>query len=156
MLRILKVPVLVLILLSTVYTQQYYSWSSLGNGANGTVYSITSYQNKIIIAGSFTIAGGEDMHDIASWDGNNWSPLDEGFNGNNPAVYALTIFNSNLVAAGRFQHAGGNDAQNIASWNGNFWFGFANGLGSNNEKICALTVNNGILTAGGSFNFSGG
>src|SRR5437762_13448381 len=101
MFKMLKISFLLgFTLFSTVYAQQYYSWSSLGNGANGTVYSITSYQNKIIIAGGFTRAGNVAAKNIAMWNDTGWVPLSTGIGtSNSDTVYALAQFNGNLYSA---------------------------------------------------------
>jgi len=67
------------------------SWQSVGGGvANGpigtpndgaVIYSLTVFEEKLIVAGSFTHAGGLAFGNIAAWDGSSWSALGPGFPG---------------------------------------------------------------------------
>ncbi len=79
-------------------------------------------------AGSFTMMGGAAAHNIAKWDGAQWSALGEGLMAipSSPGiVYDLQSFNDGsgpaLYAAGWFYEAGGQPAYGVARWNGVSW-----------------------------------
>src|SRR5512134_528072 len=116
--------VLALIALFSVrtYTQNY-TWEALygqnnNEGVNGNVYAITSFQGNIVVAGSFTQAGGVPVKNVAMWNRttNTWGALGTSL-GVNPGdtVRALVVFNNELYAGGLFTTSSG--AQNIAKWN---------------------------------------
>jgi hypothetical protein len=88
---------------------------------------------SLIVAGSFTHAGGQTAGRIARWDGAAWHTLGSGMEGN--TVRALTTFDADgpgpglpvLVAGGDFVTAGGVMASYVAAWNGQSWSALGNG-----------------------------
>jgi hypothetical protein len=129
-------------------------------GVNGTVYSAIMWDPdgagpqapRLVIVGSFTVAGGAGASNIAMWDGVTWMPLGSGLN---DAAYALaTLPNGSLVAAGSFTAAGGAPASHIARWNGSGWSGL--GAGINGSAGALLSLPNGDLLVGGYFTTAGG
>ncbi len=154
---IFKILIAALICIGTmqIYAQAY-TWQAMGNGlqngTNGNVYAITSFNGKIIVAGTFTQAGGVNAQNIVQYDPatNTWSALSTGINGE---VGALTVRNSELIAGGLFTQAGITAVSNIARWNGSNWFTLGSGI---NNEVNALTVYNTDLIAGGNFSNAGG
>lgn len=126
------------------------SWNALTTGTSSSVYASAIFNGQLVIAGTFTTAGGVTVNNIAAWNGTTWSALGSGTNG---YINALTIYNGQLVAGGLFSTAGGNSANNIARWNGSTWSAF--GLGTNGE-VLALIVYANQLRAGGDFTTVGG
>lgn len=56
------------------------SWSALGTGLNGYVYSLTHDSSGNLYAGGrFTSAGGIAVNGLAKWDGSSWSDVGPGF-----------------------------------------------------------------------------
>ena len=89
-------------------------WHPMGSGVGNSnhrtpdVQAFTIYQGDLVAGGSFDLAGGEEAHFIARWDGSTWHPVGSGlqkidFGG----IYDFTIYEGNLVAAGRFNMADG-------------------------------------------------
>src|SRR5262245_9196664 len=75
---------------------------------------------QLVVAGSFTTAGGVPANCIAALDPQtgSWSALGSGVQG----VRKLAVLaGGDLVAAGAFSSAGGVAANNIAQWNGSMW-----------------------------------
>ncbi len=146
------------IVCSTITYSQTYTWEPLGsgtsngNGTNGYVYAITSYNGKIIYGGSFTQAGGVNAQNIASYDPatNSWSAISTGINGE---VKSLTVRGSELIAGGDFIQAGITAVNNIARWNGSNWLAMGSGISG---EVLALTIYSGDLIAGGNFTNAGG
>jgi trimeric autotransporter adhesin len=102
------------------------AWQQLGSGIDGTVHSLTVFNNQLIAGGKFTTAGGTPASCIAAWNGVAWSPLGVGVGGpTNAVVEALTVYNGNLVAAGSFTTMGGAAAKYVAAWNGSSWSALA-------------------------------
>jgi len=131
-------------------------WSYFGgSGFNGSVNSLVVFNNELIAAGSFTMAGGVNTNRIAKWNGTGWTPLGSGTNDN---IYSLIVFNNELIAGGKFTSAGGNTANRIARWNGANWLPLGTGVSSGGivTSINALTIYNNELIAGGSFDSAGG
>jgi len=128
------------------------SGTTSGNGTNGHVYAITSYNGKIIFGGSFTQAGGVNAQNIAQYDPatNTWSAISTGITGE---VKALTVRGSELIAGGDFTQAGITSVNNIARWNGSNWLALGSGASG---EVLALTLYSGDLIAGGNFTSAGG
>ena len=120
-------------------------WSPFGSGTNGTVHATLVYGSTLVVAGSFSNAGGQNINRIAVWNGSNWQPLGIGTNDD---VYALTVYNGYLIAAGKFTSAGGLAANRIAVWNGSIWTTFGNGL---DGSVYAMAVYGSELYVGGAF-----
>jgi hypothetical protein len=129
------------------------------------VQSLTVYKNELVATGTFTIAGGIDVNEIARWNGSHWQSLGSGLSGTSFSPgYALTVYDGELIAGGRFTRAGGVDANSIARWDGSNWYPLGTGFGvgilmpnTNNPHpaVRSLTVYNGQLVAGGDFNLAG-
>ena len=150
------------------------AWSPLGSGTDLTVYAMAVYDDDgagphlpaLIVAGSFTTAGGVVANRIAKWDGSSWSPLG---NGIGDVVEALAVFDEDgdgpglpaLFAGGSFTTAGGGVASHVARWDGSAWSPVGGGMDGN---VWALTVFDGdgdgpnppALYAGGEFAHAGG
>jgi hypothetical protein len=137
---------LLLINISFLNSQPVFMWTEPGGGVNGNVNVITVFNDKIVVAGGFTIAGTDSVKNIAMWNGSTWEILGEGLN---DSVYALTVFNGELVAGGSFTASGSTSLNHIARWNGTSWQPFGSGLDGGEVK--ALIVHNDTLYAGGSF-----
>ncbi len=109
-------------------------WNPLGSGLVGSpwVNDLMVFQNKLIVGGTFDIAGGIDAWNIAAWDGANWSNLWTGNggygtnkdNGNHQGAYVrdLELFQNNLYIIGDIDSVCGIPAH-IAYWNGTNWTG---------------------------------
>ncbi len=101
------------------------SWTQLGLGvqggvAGGFVSGLAVMPNReIIIAGSFSAAGGIPANNIARWNGSSWSPLGAGIIGVlnnffNPVL--LVMPSGDLFAGGEFEIAGGVPSAHFAHW----------------------------------------
>jgi len=86
-------------LLSAVRRWNGSSWVALGQKVNGSVYSMTSSDNELIIAGNFfTINEIDTTINLSKYSTNAWKPL-----GNpNSTVLASTIFNKVAFFGGAF------------------------------------------------------
>ena len=134
------------------------SWSALDLGVGPEymypcVRALTVYDNKLIVGGSFWMAGDTTANNIAAWNGSSWSPLGSGVHGvYNHDVWALTVFNNQLIAGGEFKTAGGGGANRIAAWNGSSWSPLGQGM---NGTVKAIAVYDNQLIAGGNFKTAG-
>ena len=130
-----------------------YTWSPLGTGMNGEVYSLTTFNGALYAGGAFTKAGGTTVNRIAKWNGSAWSKVANGMNGN---VHALTTFGTDLIAGGAFTKVGSTTGFNrIAKWTGSTWSKLGTGVGGI-STVFALTSFNGGLIVGGQFATTGG
>ncbi len=126
------------------------TWSDFG-GINGTVNAMVVYNGKLIVGGSFTLAGGLEMRNIAQWDGVEWGDVS---GGPNSIVSALTVYNGDLIVGGYFTMVENMTANHIAKWNSNGgWVALGSGT---NSQVMALTTYNNKLIAGGFFTSAGG
>jgi hypothetical protein len=104
------------------------AWQPLGSGlrfhaSSGYAYAMTVYDNKLIVGGWFDSAGEIPAHNIAAWDGSNWSALGSGtdsisgrFSFWDGPVFALKVFHDKLMVGGDFMLAGGKVSSCIAMW----------------------------------------
>ncbi|MBK8704714.1 MAG: hypothetical protein IPN33_14700 [Saprospiraceae bacterium] len=125
----------------------------VGNGAgfNGYCFSLALSTGKRLYAGGiFTQAGNVPANYIASWNGNNWTPLG---NGLGDACFAIATNNAEVYAGGFFTTAGGSPAGYIAKWDANGWSALGSGLSG---ECLSLAFSQGKLYAGGNFLVAGG
>ncbi|MFP1678364.1 InlB B-repeat-containing protein [Alloalcanivorax sp. C16-2] len=97
-------------------------WQALGDGFNGTVTNIVSYQGELYAAGAFDHSGSDPITGVARWDDNaqTWQPLAAGVNN---SVNRLRVINNQLWVLGEFSSAGGESAAGMARWDGSQWSG---------------------------------
>jgi hypothetical protein len=128
------------------------SWSPVGSGIvpgpdyYRSVRSIATCHGELYAGGYFDSAGNIPTKNIAKWNGNNWSAVNQGIDG---IVNALTVYNGQLFAGGDFSTAGSIAANDIAMWNGTNWSNVGNIEAYYGVK--AMVVYNGELYAGGWF-----
>jgi trimeric autotransporter adhesin len=146
------------------------AWSAVGGGVyNGepddasffTVNDLAFGADGILYAGGqFGIAAGQEVSNIAAWNGTAWSSLAGGLKGGwESRVNALLFHAGQLYAAGSFSEAGEAPVHNIAAWNGTAWAALGDGLAeSPNEAETVLTLlgDGETLLAGGRFRSAGG
>ncbi|KAA3631404.1 MAG: T9SS C-terminal target domain-containing protein [Calditrichaeota bacterium] len=110
------------------------NWSSINNGNivnpdSFTISDIALYGEEIIITGHFNTIGGVEAKNIASWDGETFSPLGSGISRDtvqNPwslsldLVSKLQIIDQDLYVVGDFLNAGDKFSCNIARWTKGF------------------------------------
>lgn len=155
------------------------AWQPLGAGVGSSSNCINTWDPdgagpltpEVVVAGSFSFAGGLGVQRIARWNGSVW----QGFGTGIPSatVYALTNWDPDAsgplvaspIAVGQFGAAGARAVLNIARWQGDDWRPMGNGLfGPVTGQVTALTTwdadgpGTGIaqLVAGGSFTIASG
>lgn len=79
------------------------SWSALGSGINGNVFSIGVGPSGVYAGGQFTSAGGNAANDIAVWKSGAWSALGSG---TNAVVRGIAQLGSSVFVGGGFSVAG--------------------------------------------------
>ncbi len=131
------------------------SWSAVGGGIPGfallgpndttgtVVNAMAVYNGELYVGGSYTLAGGVSVSDIAKWNGSSWSAVGAGI-GNTQlptqsTVTSLTVINNKLYAGGGFQNASGVSAINIAAWDGNAWTALGAGVGNDTAGLGSVT-----------------
>ena len=88
-------------------------WLPTGTGMNGRVNAFAVYNNELIAAGEFTMAGGQPANYIARWNGSSWAPFGTGLD---DAASAFALYNDELIVGGWFTTAGGQPAAHLARW----------------------------------------
>lgn len=143
-----------------------------GSGVNGSVYSLAVFDDgagaQLYVGGFFSHAGEQTAHNIARWDGSEWSVLGDGVTGGNGPirVWAMVVFDDGsgageqLYVAGNFTAAGQEPVLHIARWDGTQWSGVGKGLDmGENDRVYALAVyddgSGAALYAGGTFQTAG-
>ncbi|MBD3161488.1 MAG: hypothetical protein GF346_04705, partial [Candidatus Eisenbacteria bacterium] len=89
-----------------------------GMGIEGTVRALLVRDDRLIAAGLFHRAGNVEARNVASWDGERWSPLGIGTNG---SIRAAIVYRGDLIVSGGFSSAGGTEALGLARWDGAAW-----------------------------------
>ncbi len=119
------------------------SWSAMGDGISGTVYSLA-------VSGTLVYAGGSITGGVTCWNGHSWASLREGVNG---GVQSLAMSGSTLYVGGNSTVAGTLPVANIARWSGGNW----SALGSGTDgAVSDMVASGGNLYIGGSFDLAGG
>jgi len=135
------------------------TWSALGSGIDGAVYSIAiSPDGVIYIGGRFTSASGNsNCKGVARWGGSAWQPLASGLN---DIVLALKFRpNGHLLIGGDFTAAGGLGGANyICYWYNGAFHAFGQfGVMPPNNAVYAIDVTpDGTIVIGGAFTNAGG
>lgn len=108
------------------------AWRSLVQGG-GRTYSLTTFQNKLVLGGNFSLASPIAILNIATWDGTTLQPI-----GQIPSpVNAVVAYNGELYAG---------TGTDLLVWDGAAWTPRASGVGVN-----ALSISNNELVVGGIF-----
>lgn len=94
------------------------TWSDVGGGAGSytgvtTVATFTTFNNELVVGGTFDTLGLTPASYIGKWDGTTWTTLGSGTNN---TVLALETLHDTLYAGGLFPVAGGNATPFIAEW----------------------------------------
>lgn len=126
------------------------NWSPLGQGLDSTAQAMAVFDPDssgptppaLIVAGSFTTAGGISANRVAMWDGQTWSALGDGFNA---VVYTLAVYDEDgsgpapprLFAGGDFVSSGAVTLERIARWDGVSWTDVGGGVSS---RVYSLAV----------------
>jgi hypothetical protein len=129
-------------------------WGPLGSGVSGsilpTVHSLAlDGIGNLYVSGRFALAGKTFASRIAKWDGEEWSPLNQGMN---YGIYALvTDTNGALYAGGVFTQAGETAASHVAKWDprSSAWLSLGGGL--DNTVFTFAYSPQLVLFAGGDF-----
>jgi hypothetical protein len=97
------------------------AWVGLGTGNAARVFGATSFQNKAIVYGDFTLIGGQPIRGIAAFDGQTWSSLGAGITDPSGTPNATCIWNDKLVVVGSFTSINNTNIAGVALWDGAAW-----------------------------------
>jgi hypothetical protein len=125
-----------------------YTWHDVGGGVNGPVYAITKFGGNLFVAGSFTLAGGVPVSNIAYWDGTSWHAA----GCTTGVIYDLAVFSGSLYAGGNFDVCTGPTEVNFAKWDGSAWLPVPGIIGTVNT-LEPVESPSPMLFIGGNFNF---
>ncbi|MBL8804420.1 MAG: hypothetical protein JNN27_20660, partial [Planctomycetes bacterium] len=128
------------------------SWSSVGNGLNGSVLSLAVFDDG---AGAKLYAGrGPGSTKFLSvWDGASWSAVTDAPDAPVHALAALDLgAGERLFVGGDFTAVGSQSAARVASWDGSSWTSYGAGLPARVLAFSAYNTGSGLrLQAGGEF-----
>jgi hypothetical protein len=144
-----------IILLILSCNHAWCQFTDLNLGTNGRINTLfhDTISNVLFVGGIFNLAGNQNINNIASWDGANWSSFGSNEKFINPgSIECITNFNGNIVVGGLFDSIGQTPMNNISMWNGTSWVQLGAGF---NSTVISLKVYNNELYAGGLFGSSG-
>lgn len=135
------------------------TWSSIGNGFNGTVYSMGTLNNELYVGGAFTESNGTILNRIAKWDGTDWVSPGFGFTDVSPFfIFVHTIYeeNNGLYIAGGLKEMEVDNASNetvggIVYYDGTNLEAFSGGVSGNDIEAIVEDDNGQLLVGGGVF-----
>ncbi|WP_170266836.1 immunoglobulin domain-containing protein [Brevifollis gellanilyticus] len=138
------------------------TWSPLGSGlgvtgpqasfGSASVSAILVDGANVYVGGSFNLAGGLAVNNIAKWDGVNWTALS---NGVGSSVTDIVKIGSDLYISGFFNTASGTTVNCVAKWNGTAWSALGSGV-SSSGYVTSLAVMGTDLFVAGNFTMAGG
>lgn len=129
------------------------SWSALGSGVGGTVWTLAKSDDTLFLGGSFTSAGGAAANYVAAWSSSDgtYSTLDSGVN---DYVWALAVgADDSVYIGGEFTANGGSYTTNyyrLAKWDPVARVMSTVGPGVS-SRVKGLTIQDDTLYIGGSF-----
>lgn len=126
----------------------WFGWAS----PNDSIYDLTTWDPdgagpenaQLIVAGFFTVVGGQTVNFIARYSSFGWTPLGEGFN---QPVVGLTTWDpdgsgplgSQLIAVGFFTASGSTPISKVARWDGAAWHPLSGSFTNSATVNCAAT-----------------
>ena len=142
------------------------SWSNVGGGANGDVFTISQNTNgDILVGGQFSSVGTGgtllSTTNFSSWNGTSWTnylggvgvPLTSNL------VRAIAVLQNKIYVCGRFTSTPTIPANNVVFWDGS-WNALGSGLNNDTSTITSDGLNKlyfagGFTTANGNPVFNG-
>lgn len=114
---------------------------------------------RLVVGGSFDLAGGVPVNNVAVWDGSTWAGIGTGLDGD---VAALEVFDDGtsgprLFVGGHFHTAGPKIVKNFAVWDGAAWQRVLSSMDREVRVMRTLDYGEGPrLVVGGDFINAGG
>ncbi|MCB0759262.1 MAG: T9SS type A sorting domain-containing protein [Flavobacteriales bacterium] len=124
-------------------------WSALGGGTNGPVRVMLNLPSgNVLVAGTFTEAGGVPVENVALWDGGSFTALGDGVFGN---ISCGAVLGEDVYLGG--YALGGNS--DVAHWDGTQW-NFTTVFDGKLPQIFAMHVHgNALYSSGAASGFAG-
>ena len=141
------------------------TFTALGTGMNGNVYTLAASDDTLYAVGLFTAASGvADADKIAAWANNTWHPLGTGMDGSTFALAVTdnTLADDTIYAGGAFNTFGVStgasgvaDTNHIAAWSDDTWHALGTGM-NNGGNVQVLAATDDTIYAGGAFTLASG
>ncbi len=137
------------------------NWNDVGGGTMGgtssanRVLAIAGLGTDVYVGGTFTNVGGNNVSNIAHWDGVNWWNMGVGFDA---TVGALAATPGAVYAGGGFTNVTDSfsfPVNHIAMWNGFNWNSLGSGVNPN-STVNAIAVSGNNVYIGGTFTNASG
>ena len=114
-------------------------------GMNVEVNCFLKNDGLLYAGGEFTMAGGNAINRIATWDGTSWSNVGFGFDEN--AVFTIEFYKNELYAGGIFYRSNNQKMWFFAKWNDTEWIQPGSDI---DLQVNCLTSSGDLLYLGGS------
>ena len=126
------------------------TWSAMGAGLNGPVYSLRTIGGTLYAGGSVEQVSGPTIRGMARWTGSAWVPLTSGGDVFG-YVYTMTEVGGQIYAGGYFRTAGSSRVDSVAAWNGSAWLDMPGLIDDPSAfpNVSSLATWNGELVMGG-------
>ncbi|MBI4945623.1 MAG: T9SS type A sorting domain-containing protein [Bacteroidetes bacterium] len=128
------------------------SFDTLPGGIDADVYSLTVYNDTLVLGGGFTYTGTDpwpstsNTYGLAKWDGNNWSTGHVFYN--DGVINAVAVYKGELYVGGNFTQINGQPFGRIAKWNGSQWTNVGGSFYGDNAVDCMTVFNNELYVGG--------
>lgn len=119
---------------------------------------VADQSGNVYLAGIFDTINGVPCHNIASWNGNKWTSLNnETLRSSLEIIYDMAIDSlGSIYVIGKFSTAGSVSAMNIARWDGKTWSGLGSGINIQSESYLTYDKLTKRLYIAGDFSHAGG
>jgi len=137
------------------------NWNDVGGGTMGgassanRVLAIAGLGSDVYVGGTFTNVGGNNVANIAHWDGVNWWNMGFGFDS---SVGVLAATAGAVYAGGSFTNVTDSftfPVNHIALWDGFNWYSLGSGVNPN-STVNAIAVSGNNVYIGGTFTNASG
>ncbi len=114
---------------------------------SGHASAFTTLEGRLVAGGNFYMPGGQSCN-VATLDGDRWSPIGGRFD---RSIMALAAHDGEIIVGGNFESVDGEPVNTIARWDGNRWNTVGGLMPGQYAQATALASFRGDLYAGGDF-----
>jgi hypothetical protein len=134
-------------------------WDTLPQSPNGYVTCLVPHDNKLYVAGYFTMVGTDTCNNVAYLDSMGWHALDQGICPPPNLIlrpYSMVFYRDTLYMGGTLEDSCRPNMFQLMRYNGSYWDTVPGWKVGNNSGLSGLAVYQDRLYVGGGFQSSDG